>query len=245
METTKKNNFKLQVEIWSDVICPFCYIGKRKFEKALEQFPYRDNINVIWKSFQLDPFAVTDPTLNTMEHLSRKKGWSAKQTNDSTAYITGMAKQAGLDYHFEKAIVANSFNAHRLSHLAKKYGKQNELEEKLFAAYFTEGKNTDDYDTLLQMGISVGLDEKEVSEVLKTDAYSDEVKHDIAHANQIDVRGVPYFLIDDKYAISGAQDEAIFLQTLNKAYSEHKEPDIIEVLLTDNYSVCGPEGCEV
>jgi len=245
MDTITKNNFRMQVEIWSDVICPFCYIGKRRFEKALEKFQYKNNIDVVWKSFQLDPFAVTDPKFNIIEHLARKKGWSADQASDSIEYITNMAKEVGLDYHFEKAIVANSFNAHRLSHLAKKYGKQNELEEKLFAAYFTEGKNTDDFETLRQIGISVGMDEKEVTVVLKTDVYTDEVKHDIAHARHIEVRGVPFILIDGKYAVSGAQNEEIFLQTLIKAYDEHKGVDLIEIPSTETAGICGPDGCEI
>jgi predicted DsbA family dithiol-disulfide isomerase len=142
----------MKVEIWSDVMCPFCYIGKRKFEKALEQFPHKNTIEVVWKSFQLDPSTVTDPSLSTIENLAHKKGWSKEQANETVAYVSNIAKQVGLTFNFEKAVVANSFDAHRLSHLAKKYGKQNELEEKLFAAYFTEGKNTADYETLLQIG---------------------------------------------------------------------------------------------
>jgi predicted DsbA family dithiol-disulfide isomerase len=239
-----KNNFTIKVEIWSDVVCPFCYIGKHKFEKALEKFPYKENVEVEWKSFQLDPFAITNPSLKTLEHLAAEKGWSMEEALQSTAFITQMAKEVGLEYHFEKAIVVNSFKAHRLLHLAKKYGKQNEMEEKLFSAYFTKGKNIDDNEILLQLAMQIGLDEKETKEVLLTDAFSDEVKHDIAHARQLYVRGVPYFLFDDKFAVSGAQDETVFLQALNRALTERKKTDIIE-FSGEEGGVCGPEGCAI
>lgn len=233
----------MNVEIWSDVMCPFCYIGKSKFEKALEQFPHKNDINIIWKSFQLDPTTVTDPSLNTIENLAEKKGWSKEQADETVAHVTNIAKQVGLDFHFEKTVVANSFDAHRLSHLAKKYGKQNELEEKLFAAYFTEGKNTADYDTLLQIGTEVGLDVKEIEDVLKSDTYANEVQLDIKQAQQIGVSGVPFFVLDNKYAISGAQEPDAFLQALKKAYEETIND--IETINTNKDGACGPDGCEV
>ena len=233
----------MNVEIWSDVMCPFCYIGKRKFENALAQFPQKDKINIIWKSFQLDPTTVTDPSLNTIEHLAHKKGWSKEQAAETTAHVTDIAKKVGLDFHFEKAVVANSFDAHRLSHLAKKHGKQNELEEKLFLAYFTEGKNTADHSTLLQIAKEIGLDEKEATDVLNSTTYSNEVEQDINEAQQVGVRGVPFFVIDRKYAVSGAQESETFLGALTKAYEESKP--ILESLNANEDNTCGPDGCEV
>jgi predicted DsbA family dithiol-disulfide isomerase len=222
-------------------MCPFCYIGKRKFEKALEQFPHKDDIKIIWKSFQLDPSTVTDPSLNTIENLRLKKGWSKEQAAETIAHVGDIAKQVGLDFNFDKAVVANSFDAHRLSHLAKKYNLQNELEEKLFSAYFTEGKNTADYETLLKIAIEIGLDRAEVSEVLKGNTFANEVHQDVEQAQQIGVRGVPFFVLNQKYAISGAQESDTFLQALHKAYDETKLVD-----LADNDSaVCGPDGCEI
>lgn len=232
----------MNVEIWSDVMCPFCYIGKRKFEKALEQFPHKNNINIIWKSFQLDPSTVTDPSLNTVEHLAHKKGWSKQQAQETTAHVTNIAKQVGLDFHFEKAVVANSFDAHRLSHLAKKYGKQNDLEEKLFLAYFTEGKNTADHSTLLQIGKDLGMDEQEITSVLNSDTYANEVEQDIMEAQQVGVRGVPFFVLDRKYAVSGAQESETFLGALSKAYEEHAN-GVLEPIATNKSCGCGPEGC--
>lgn len=234
----------MNVEIWSDVMCPFCYIGKRKFENALAKFPHKENINIIWKSFQLDPTTVTDPSLNTIDNLAEKKGWSKQQAQETTAQVTNIAKKVGLDFHFEKAVVANSFDAHRLSHLAKKYGKQNDLEEKLFLAYFTEGKNTADHSTLLQIGKDLGIDEQEITAVLNSNTYSNEVEQDITEAQQIGVRGVPFFVLDRKYAVSGAQESDTFLGALTKAYEEYTN-GVIEPIATNNSSCgCGPEGCK-
>lgn len=211
----------MKVEIWSDVMCPFCYIGKRKFEKALEQFPHKNNITVIWKSFQLDPSTMTDPTLNTIDHLAHRKGWSKQQAQETTAQVTNIAKQVGLEFNFDKAVVANSFDAHRLSHLAKKYHKQNDLEEQLFKAYFTDGKNTADHKTLIEIGMIVGIEEQEMKAILNSNQYTTEVDADIQQAQQIGVSGVPFFVIDRKYAVSGAQEPDTFLGALNKAYEEH------------------------
>ena len=223
-------------------MCPFCYIGKRKFENALAQFPHKENIEVVWKSFQLDPTTVTDPSLNSVEHLAHRKGWSTQQALETTAHVANIAKQVGLDFHFDKAVVANSFDAHRLSHLAKKYGKQNELEEKLFKAYFTDGKNTADHSTLLQIGKELGIDEKEISEVLNNTTYSNEVEQDIIEAQHIGVRGVPFFVLDRKYAVSGAQESNTFLGALTKAYEEHTN-GVIEPIASGNSCGCGDEGC--
>jgi predicted DsbA family dithiol-disulfide isomerase len=231
----------MNVEIWSDVMCPFCYIGKRKFEKALEQFPHKDDIKIIWKSFQLDPSTVTDPSLNTIENLRLKKGWSKEQAAETIAHVADIAKQVGLNFNFDKAVVANSFDAHRLSHLAKKYNLQNELEEKLFFAYFSEGKNTADYETLLKIALEIGMDEAEVSEVLKGNTFANEVHQDIEQAQQIGVRGVPFFVLNQKYGISGAQESDTFLQALHKAYDETKLVDISN----NDAAICGPDGCEI
>ena len=226
-------------------MCPFCYISKRKFEKALAQFPHKDKVNVIWKSFQLDPTTITDPSLNTIDNLAQKKGWSKEQTDQTIAHVTGIAKQVGLDFHFEKAVVANSLDAHRLSHLAKKYGKQNELEEKLFSAYFIEGKNTADFNTLLQIATELGLDKTEVSALLKSNTYTNEVYHDIKQAQQIGVNGVPFFLLDNKYAVSGAQESETFLGALTKAYEEHLLKNNFETVTSSPSDCCGPDGCDI
>jgi predicted DsbA family dithiol-disulfide isomerase len=161
------NPEKMKVEIWSDVMCPFCYIGKRRFEKALDQLPGKENIEVIWKSFQLNPDLKTDPTKNINQYLSEVKGMSMERAAQLNQQVTAMAAGEGLHYELDKAIVANSMVAHRFSHFALSKNKQNEAEELLFKAYFTEGKNTDDINILINLGKSIGLDDIELRKVLR------------------------------------------------------------------------------
>ena len=208
----------MKVEIWSDVMCPFCYIGKRKFEKALAQFEHKDKVIVEWKSFQLNPNLVTDPTKNTLEYLAQSKGWTLDYTKQTTEHVSNIAKEQGLDFNFEKAVVANSFDAHRLLHLAKKYNLQNECKEQLLKAYFIDGKNTADHELLTKIGINIGLNETEITETLNSNLYANEVNEDIYHAQQVGVKGVPFFVLGNKYAISGAQEPETFLGALNKTF---------------------------
>lgn len=211
----------MKVEIWSDVMCPFCYIGKRKFEAALNDFSNKNNIEVEWKSFQLNAELKTDPSKNTIQHLAESKGWTMEYTRNTISYVTNMAAGVGLHYDFDKAVVANSFDAHRLIQYAKTKGKGDAAEEALFKAYFTEGKNTADHAVLVQLGKDIGLDGDAVKTLLSGTEFSAEVQRDIAESQKIGVTGVPFFVIDRKYAVSGAQDPKIFLETLNKAWGEH------------------------
>lgn len=213
----------MKVEIWSDVMCPFCYIGKRKFEKALEQFPHKEHVDVVWKSFQLDPALKTDPRTTVNQMLADKKGWSLDYAKEMNDHVTNIAKAVGLTYKLNEAVVANSFDAHRFSHLAKKYNLQDQAEERLFAAYFTEGKNTADKDTLMRLGSDIGINPSEVKQMLEGDAYAKDVKNDIRQAQQVGVRGVPFFLINDKYTISGAQESNTFLDALNQIWNEFEK----------------------
>ena len=213
----------MKVEIWSVVMCPFCYIGKRRFEDALGQFENKDDIKVEWKSFQLNPNMKTDPNVNINEYLAEIKGITpdhAKQLND---HVTSMAAQVGLKYDFDKAIVANSFNAHRLSHLAKKHGLGEVAEEALFKAYFIEGKNIDDKQTLTDIGVSLGLNAEEIKQTLDSEAFADEVRHDIAEARQLGIQGVPFFVMNNKYGVSGAQAVPVFSETLEKSFAEWQQ----------------------
>jgi predicted DsbA family dithiol-disulfide isomerase len=210
----------MKVQIWSDVMCPFCYIGKRRFEDALQQFEHKDDVEIEWKSFQLNPDLVTDPTINITQYLADIKGWlldHAKQMND---HVTQMAAEVGLTYDFDKAVVANSFDAHRFAHLAKQNGLGDKAEEALFKAYFTEGKNIADHDTLTKLGTEIGLDKTEVEQTLATNTYAADVKQDITQAQHLGISGVPFFVLDNKYGISGAQATSVFLQTIEKAYGE-------------------------
>lgn len=214
---------KMKVDIWSDIMCPFCYIGKRHYERALEQFADANNIELEWHSFQLDP-GLPKPAsdLSAYDYLAQRKGITREQSVNMHSNVVQMAKNAGLDYHFETAVVANSFDAHRLIQFAKTKGLGDEVEERLFKAYFMEGKNMCDPSTLLELAKEIGLDEAEAKEVINTNAFSTEVKNDIQTAAQIGVSGVPFFVFNRKYAVSGAQPSATFLNVLQKSFEEWK-----------------------
>jgi predicted DsbA family dithiol-disulfide isomerase len=251
--TSSKNNIKInknklskmQVEIWSDVMCPFCYIGKRKFEAALSQFVHKENIEVIWKSYMLNPEMKTDTNKNSIVALAEHKGISIEESKEMHKYVVEMATNAGLKYNMDKTISANSFNAHRLTHYAKSQGKQLEIEEKLFEAYFILGKNIDDTNTLIGLGESVGLSKETLAKVIKGNDYAEDVRQDVYEAQQVGVRGVPFFVFDRKYAVSGAQESAVFLQSLQKSFDEWQKTNPDKAMKVINGKVCEPEkGCE-
>lgn len=223
-------------------MCPFCYIGKRKFEAALDRFPHKDQINIIWKSFQLNPDMPTDPSKSVLEYLAEVKGVSLAQSKQMHDRVTAMAREVGLTYNFDKAVVANSFDAHRLIQLAKQHGLGDAAEERVFRAYFTEGRNTADHATLLELGMEIGLDKASVEQMLATDQYAEAVDHDIYESRQIGVRGVPFFLFNRKYAISGAQQPETFLGALQTAWTEWKQANPSLVQVTADGPVCGPDG---
>jgi len=244
MNPVNNDSNKVTVEIWSDVMCPFCYIGKRRFEKALDQFTFKQDVEVVWKSFQLNPSMVTNPDVSVKKHLAEQKGWSAAQTDQAMDHVIQMAAEEGLHYDFDKAVVANSFKAHRLLQYAKTKNQGDALKEALLKAYFIDGKNTDDDAILLDLAIAVGLDKAESIAVLQNkDSFAEAVKTDIQEANQMGIRGVPYFVINSKYGISGAQEVKVFEQALRQAYAETQ---LIESAAgSAEGAVCTPEGeCE-
>jgi predicted DsbA family dithiol-disulfide isomerase len=234
---------KLKVQIWSDIMCPFCYIGKRRIEEALQNFEHKEAVEIEWKSYQLDASFIASPEDNMVEHLAEKYRKDNDWAQNMLDNMTQNAKAAGLDFHFEKAVLANSFNAHRLLHLAKKYNLANDLEELLFKAYLTEGKDINDLDTLSKLGIEVGLDAEAIAQVLNSDTYGTEVQKDQEEANAIGVQGVPFFVLDNKYAISGAQPASAFLETLEKVWQEGKFEIKPTLLNTTDGESCGIDGC--
>lgn len=213
----------MKIDIWSDVRCPFCYIGKKKFEAGLRRFAHREKVEVVWHSFQLDPNLKTQPGMHAYDYLAKIKGISREQTVEMHEHVQQAAADAGLKFNFDDVIVANSFNAHRLIQLAKAKGLGDQAEEQLFKAHFTEGINIDDADSLLQIGISIGLPEEEVRSLLASDAFSTEVKSDEMMARSLGIRGVPFFILNDKFAISGAQDPELFFQALEKAWNAREK----------------------
>ena len=209
----------MKVEIWSDVMCPFCYIGKRRFESALENFEYNNEVEVTWRSFQLNPDMETDPDANINEYLADAKGWSLDQARQMNKRVTDMAADEGLEYNMEQAVVANSYDAHRLVQFAKDRGKADETEESLFKAYFTEGKNIADHQTLITLAEGIGIDPTEAKSILESDKYANAVNHDIQLAQNINITGVPFFLFDRKFAVSGARETEVFLKALKQSWN--------------------------
>ncbi|MCF8275101.1 MAG: DsbA family oxidoreductase [Flavobacteriales bacterium] len=231
----------MKVEVWSDVVCPFCYIGKTHFDEALAQFADKENIEFVWKSFQLNPTLKTDLDQTLYEHLSQSKGISVEQAKGMGNHAAQMGASAGLQLNFDQAVVANSFNAHRLIHFAKANGLQQEMKTRLFKAYFSEGKNIDDNETLVSLATEIGLDGAETKSVLGSEKYAEAVKADIQESQQLGVRGVPFFVFDGKYAVSGAQDSKAFLETLEKSFSEWRQANPQVELQVSEGQNCTPD----
>ncbi|NSL86749.1 DsbA family oxidoreductase [Chitinophaga sp. Mgbs1] len=232
----------MKVEIWSDIMCPFCYIGKRKFEAALEQFPEKDSIQVEWKSFQLNAGLKQEPGRDIYDYLASIKGESREWAAQALAQMTGMAKESGLDFHFEKAVVANSFDAHRLIQFAKQHQLGDAAEEQLFAAYFTEGKDVSNHETLADIGAAIGLNRDAVVAMLRSDDFSGTVNTDGLEAQQLGARGVPFFVMDRKLGVAGAQPVEVFTQALTQAFGEWKKAQPLTTLENIEGPVCSPDG---
>ena len=235
---------KMKIEVWSDVMCPFCYIGKRNYEGALKQFDDSNNIEIIWKSFQLDPSIPekTNPNESVYEYLAKRKRMSIEQAKSLHTSVEETAKKAGLEFNFEKAKIVNSLKAHRVIQFSKTKGLGNEMEEVLFKAYFTDGKDIANQETLISLGESIGLKQSDIIEALQNDEYAILVQKDIQEAQQLRVTGVPFFVFDRKYAISGAQPTEVFLQTLKQSFTEWKNTNQPSQLNINNGPICTPEG---
>ena len=210
----------MTVDIWSDVRCPFCYIGKHKFENALKEFNHKDNVEVRWHSFQLDPTIKTSPELSTLDYFTQVKNVSKEQALEMFSNMEAMARESGLKIDSNSTVLANSFRAHLLIQLAIQKGLANEVEEALFIAHFSEAKNIDDEETLVEIGISAGLAEQEVRNALTSEELSYAVKQDEMQAQQIGVRGVPFFVFNHKHGVSGAQATETFKEVLEKVWEE-------------------------
>lgn len=234
----------MKVEIWSDFMCPFCYIGKRRFESALEQFPHKDQVEVVYRSFELDPNASYKPGVSMDELLAAKYGMSIEQAKAANANVTQQAASVGLTYHMDRVIPANSFDAHRLVHFAAQHGKMKDMTERLFRAYFTDAENLEDKNLLADLAAEVGLEREQAMAVLESDAFQSEVRADEAAATNLGIRGVPFFVLGGKYAVSGAQPLEVFTDALDKAYRE-ANPLVMVNESDSNDSMCADGSCDL
>jgi predicted DsbA family dithiol-disulfide isomerase len=205
------------VEIWSDVVCPWCYIGKRRFETALDRFEHADEVEILWRSFELDPSAPRDATIDLVDHLAHKYGTDRAGATQMLDRVTEQADGEGLEYHLDRAKRGSTFDAHRLLHAAADQGKQGEMKERLLRAYFTESVAVADRDELRRLAAEIGVDASALDD---DDTYADAVRADIRAARELGVSGVPFFAIDRRYGIGGAQDPDTILQALNEAWRE-------------------------
>jgi predicted DsbA family dithiol-disulfide isomerase len=233
----------MQVEIWSDVVCPWCYIGKRRFEAALEAFPHADEVQVVWRSFELDPEAPATVDVDLMERLATKYGVSREQAEAMNDRVTRTADEVGLSYRLDIARPGNTFDAHRLLHLAADRGVQGDLKERLLAAYQSNGEPISDHETLVRAALAVGLDEAEVRELLTSDRYGEDVRADERDARALGISGVPFFVLDRRYGVSGAQPPEVLLEALEQAWAERSPLQVVAGAA--DADACGPDGCEV
>lgn len=236
----------MKIEVWSDIACPFCYIGKHHFETALAAFAHKEEIKVVYKSFQLTPDYYFSEGDTVYKHLSEKKGMPMEQVKQMTAHVTNTAKEAGLAIDFETNIPANTFDAHRLIQLGNKEGCGKQVVEQLFEAHFSKGKNIENKEELIAIGVDSGIEIVKIEQMLSSEDFAYEVKQDILESRNIGVQGVPFFLLMGKYAVSGAQPVEAFAEALSKSYSAWKKENngIVNLNTTDSDS-CSEEGCSL
>lgn len=233
----------MRVDIWSDVICPWCYVGKRRLERALDGFGHASDVEVHWHSFELDPTAPPGDTRSTTEIIAKKYGMTVEQAQQSQARLTELAAAEGIEFHLDRSRRANTFDAHRLLHFAETRGRQgDDLKEAMLAAYFTDGRWLGDHDELVDLCSAVGLDGVEARAVVGGDLFSDDVRGDEQVAAQLGATGVPFFVIDRRYAVSGAQDATVFAEILQQAWDESHDPEVTVASGTKEAGAAGPSG---
>jgi predicted DsbA family dithiol-disulfide isomerase len=235
---------KLRIDIWSDIACPWCYVGKRRLEQALARFPHRAEVDIVWRAFELDPAAprVRDPAQSYAERLGKKYGSSTVQAQAMIDRMVATAAGDGIAMRFDIIRSGNTFDAHRLLHLAHERGVQDALKERLFLAYLTEGQAIGEPDVLRPLAVEVGLDAREVDELLAGDGGATEVRRDQALARELGISGVPFFVLAGRLGVSGAQPADVLLAALDRAWRECTEPSEIEPIVEG--AACGPDGCD-
>ena len=234
----------MNVDIWSDIACPWCFIGKRRFEKALAAFPHRDQVTVTWHSYQLDPTIPERYDGSELDYLAKVKQMDPTQVRRMLDQVTSTAATEGLEYDFNGLVVANSFAAHELLHLAKERGVAGTVKEALLSAHFEKGRDIGDRQVLVAIGASAGLDATEVNAALDSHRYRDAVHQDIRQARSLGIQGVPFFVIENRWGISGAQPSELFSQALDQAWRE-SNPLVMVQPDGDDTVACGPDGCPI
>lgn len=230
----------MTVDVWSDVVCPWCAIGKAELERALALFDHGEQVEVVWHSFELDPTAPPVQEVDYVELLARKYGRSRDEAQVGLDRMRRRGTEVGLDLRFDTIRRGNSFDAHRLLHLAAERGCQNELKGRLLQTYFTDGEAIGEHEVLARVASEVGLDGDEVRHVLEGDAYADRVREDEVLAHSMQVSGVPFFVIDRRYGVAGAQSSDVMLGILEQAWAERPLSEAVGV----DGEVCGPDGCD-
>lgn len=211
---------KMKIEIWSDIACPWCFVGKRRFETALADFAHREELDIVWRSFELDPNAPPRQDRPHAELLASKYRMTTEKAQGMLDGMTATGAAEGIDFRFDRATSGNTFDAHRLIHFAASHDKRAAMVERLFSAYFSEGQAMSDHDTLVRLATEVGLDADETRTMLAGTSFADAVRADELRASQFGISGVPFFAIDEKYGISGAQPAAAITAALTEAWSE-------------------------
>ena len=234
----------MKIEVWSDYVCPFCYIGKKQLEKAIKNSGYDGQIDVEFKSFLLDPTTPIDTEESIYTSLARKYNMSEQEVENMTSNVASRAKEVGFDYNFDDMKTANTTAAHRLAKLAAEQGKAEIYNERLMKAYFLEGEAIGRHDVLKRLAKEAELDMETVQRVLESNEYEEAIEQDIYEAQQIGVRGVPFFVFNNKYGVSGAQPQGLFEQTIEQAASEAGLKKRIEVIGQDG-TICSDGQCEV
>jgi predicted DsbA family dithiol-disulfide isomerase len=229
----------MHVEIWSDIACPWCYVGKRRFEAALAAFEHRDDVTVTWRSFELDPTAPRERAVDGATHLAEKYGTSREQAVAMQQRMTDVAAEEGLEFRFDRARAGNTFDAHRLIHLAAAHGMQDAMKERLMRAYLTEGEPIGDPEALARVAIDAGLPEDEVRELLAGDRFGAEVRDDERTAAQFGIHAVPFFVVDRALGASGAQPSEVFAELLRRGWETRSNA----IPVVAGGEACGPDGC--
>ncbi|MFG2866212.1 DsbA family oxidoreductase [Streptomyces sp. NPDC048338] len=237
----------MRVEIWSDIACPWCYIGKARFEKGLAAFGHRDEIEVVHRSFELDPNRAKGDTAPVIEMLARKYGRTVDEARSMEAHVASNAHSEGLGYRTEGRDHGNTFDIHRLLHLAKERGRQDQLLDLAYRANFAEERSVFDAETLVTLAVEAGLDETEVRTVLADEtAYADAVRADEREAAELGANGVPFFVLDRRYGISGGQPAEVFTQALEQAWESRALQPVAVAAATDGGGACDVDGtCDV